>query len=111
VTATVQISADVRTITLINVFTVAPENQERLVELLARTTRQVMQRMPGFLSASIHRSVDGTRVTNYAQWQSQADFEAMLQHEEARAHMTEAAALAIQFEPVLYHVASVHTRG
>jgi heme-degrading monooxygenase HmoA len=109
--APIEISADARAITLINVFTVAPEKQESLVELLARATREVMQRMPGFLSASIHRSIDGTRVTNYAQWRSQADFEAMLQHEEARAHMTDAAALAIEFEPVLYHVASVHTPG
>jgi hypothetical protein len=27
--------------------------------------------MPEFVSANIHKSVDGTRVANYAQWRSQ----------------------------------------
>src|SRR5438046_8090919 len=100
--ATAEISAEAPVLTLINVFTVAPEKQAQLVELLERATRDVMQVRPGFISASIHRSIDGTRVTNYAQWRDRAAFDAMLQDEEARAHMTAAAALAMKFEPVLY---------
>jgi quinol monooxygenase YgiN len=106
--AAAEISVETPILTLINVFTVDPAKQDDLVALLDRATEQVMRRQPGFISASIHRSVDGTRVTNYAQWRSRADFEAMLSHQEARAHMTEAAALALRFDPVLYTVASVH---
>lgn len=64
-----------------------------------------MSAQPGYVSASIHKSLDGTRVTNYAQWRTREDFEAMLQRADARAHMTEAAGLASGFEPQLYEVA------
>jgi heme-degrading monooxygenase HmoA len=39
-----------------------------------------MKNMPGFISASIHKSFDGKKVVNYAQWKSRADFEAMTKH-------------------------------
>lgn len=53
-------------ITQVNVFTCKPENQQALIELLiesAHTAREV----PGWISANIHRSLDGMRVVNYAQ--------------------------------------------
>jgi quinol monooxygenase YgiN len=106
--STVEISNRADVVTLINSFTVAPEHQDELVALLVRATEEVMRQQPGFISASIHQSVDGTRVANYAQWASKAHFEAMLQNVQAKAHMTAAAKLAVSFEPVLYHVVSVH---
>ena len=65
-------------VTLINVFTVEPAQQQRLIDLLDEATEQVMRHLPGFVSANIHASLDGTRVTNYAQWRRKDDFEAML---------------------------------
>jgi antibiotic biosynthesis monooxygenase (ABM) superfamily enzyme len=56
--------------TLINVFTVEPANQRRLVELLTEATEVSVRRAPGFVSASLHRSTDGTKVTMYAQWRN-----------------------------------------
>lgn len=53
-------------VTQINVFTVAPENQQALIELLQEAARFSSQ-IPGWISANIHRSLDGTRVVNYAQ--------------------------------------------
>jgi len=61
------ISKDAKLITLINVFTVEPANQRQLVELLAQATETSVRHAPGFVSASLHRSLDGTRVTMYAQ--------------------------------------------
>lgn len=61
------ISKDNQVITLINVFTVEPENQQRLVEMLVEATEKTMKHLPGFVSANIHKSSDGVRVTNYAQ--------------------------------------------
>jgi len=90
-------------LTLINVFTVAPEKQDELVKLLVDATQQTMKHLPGFVSANIHRSLDGRRVVNYAQWKSLADFEAMRKNPEAAPHMKSAAALA-QFEPILCEV-------
>jgi heme-degrading monooxygenase HmoA len=91
-------------LTLINVFTVKREDQDKLVRLLVDATEQTMKRLPGFVSASIHKSLDGTRVVNYAQWRSKADFEAMQKHPEAGPHMKAAAAIAT-FEPILCEVA------
>jgi quinol monooxygenase YgiN len=65
--------------TLINVFTVEPANQRRLVELLIEATEVSVRRAPGFVSASLHRSTDGTKVTMYAQWRSLDDYQAMRQ--------------------------------
>lgn len=90
-------------LTLINVFTVAPEKQRELVALLVDATQKTMQHLPGFISANIHRSLDGTRVVNYAQWESMADFEAMRKNPEAMPHMQAAAALA-QFDPIVCEV-------
>jgi heme-degrading monooxygenase HmoA len=81
-------------VTLINVFTVAPEDQRRLLDLLVEATESVMRGLPGFVSANLHKSLDGTRVANYAQWRSREDFEAMLENPEAAVHMREAAKIA-----------------
>jgi quinol monooxygenase YgiN len=98
-------------LTLINTFTVAPDKQDELIALLDTATAQVMQNLPGFVSANIHRSLDGKRVVNYAQWRSKADFEAMQKNPEAGAHMQKAAALAEKIDPVLYEVESVFDRA
>lgn len=102
------ISAAQDVTTLINVFTVAPERQQDLVRLLDEATEEVMRHRPGFVSANIHASADGTRVVNYAQWASAEDFQAMLQDRLAREHMGAAGELAESFEPNLYRVTSVH---
>ena len=94
-------------VTLINVFTVEPGRQQELVDLLTRATDETIRHMPGFVSATIHRSLDGVRVTNYAQWRSREDFEAMLRNPVASPHLKEAAALATSFEPHLYQVSEV----
>lgn len=57
------------TVTHINVFTVDPHRQAELVESLAETVRAA-QGMEGWISASIHRSLDGRKVTNYVQFAS-----------------------------------------
>ena len=53
-------------VTQINVFTVEPDKQQPLLDYLAHAA-EVASEVPGWLSASLHRSVDGTRVVNYAQ--------------------------------------------
>ena len=103
----VTIAKDNDVVTLINVFIVRPECQQRLVDVLVDATETVMRKQQGFVSANIHRSLDGTRVTNYAQWRSREAFEAMLRNPEAAEHMGEAARIAERFEPHLYEVSFV----
>ncbi|MDT5012113.1 MAG: hypothetical protein QOH57_3730 [Mycobacterium sp.] len=97
--------------TLVNVFTVAPEKADALVELLVRATDEVMRYVPGFVSANIHVSTDGTRVVNYGQWADAEAFAAMTKNPQAREHMDRAADLAESFDPHLYTVVSVHQAG
>jgi quinol monooxygenase YgiN len=96
--------------TLINVFSVEPEHAAELVGLLHDATDEVMRHVPGFVSANIHLSTDGTRVVNYAQWESQEAYAAMFADPTAREHMSKVAALATEFDPHLYTVESVHGR-
>jgi len=86
------ISKDNEVVTLVNVFTVGAENQQRLVDVLIEATEKTMKRQPGFVSASIHRSFDGGKVVNYAQWRSREDFAAMMRNPAAHPHMAAAAA-------------------
>jgi quinol monooxygenase YgiN len=101
------IRADAPVVTLINVFTVDPVDQQRLVELWQRATDDVMRHLPGFVSANVHRSLDGTKVVNYAQWESQEAFTAMLQNPDARPYLTELSEIGTP-APVLCEVVSVH---
>ena len=75
--------------TLINIFTVEPHNQQRLVDMLIETTEQIMNNQEGFISANIHKSLDGTKVINYAQWKSKESFEKMLNNPQAQIHMND----------------------
>lgn len=97
------ISKNANVVTLINVFTVEPENQQRLVDLLVEATDDVMCKLPGFIAANIHKSLDGTKVTNYAQWRSIEDFRAIFKNPEALAHMPAMSQIA-KSDPTLYEV-------
>ncbi|WP_246767562.1 antibiotic biosynthesis monooxygenase [Bradyrhizobium sp. CCBAU 53340] len=90
-------------ISLINVFTVNPANQDRLLDLLARATDELVSRAPGFVSSTLHRSLDGTKVTMYAQWRSAEDYEAMRQDPGPLPFLEEALTIA-KFEPGMYEV-------
>lgn len=103
------ITAHAEYATLINVFTVQPEQARELADALIVATNEVMQHIDGFVSANIHLSSDGTRVVNYAQWGSAEAMQAMLQNPIARGHMAQCAELAISFDPHLYTVESVHS--
>lgn len=105
----VLISKDNQVVTLVNVFTLNnTADQNQLVRVLEEATEKVMRHLDGFVSASIHKSLDGSKVVNYAQWKSQEAFEAMLQNDKARSHMSKAYEIS-RPEPHLYKVASIHT--
>jgi quinol monooxygenase YgiN len=90
-------------IVLINVFTVDPANQGELVKLLAQATETAVRRAPGFISARLHRSVDGTKVTMYAEWQSAEAYQAMREDPAPRPYLERALAIA-KFEPGMYEI-------
>jgi quinol monooxygenase YgiN len=93
--------------TLINVFAVDPENQQKLVAVLKEGTEALMSKRAGYISASIHVSKDGRRVINYSQWRSGKDIEAMRQHPDVGPYMKRVASLGT-FEAIACEVSYVH---
>ncbi|MGB3404241.1 MAG: antibiotic biosynthesis monooxygenase [Microcoleaceae cyanobacterium] len=55
-------------------FCMEPENQPRMVELAKEHITPAME-LEGLISATFHRSLDGTRVINYGQWQNKEAIE------------------------------------
>jgi quinol monooxygenase YgiN len=96
-------------VTAINVFTVDPSNQQRLVDLLAGATDTSVRDAPGFVGAALHRSVDGRKVTMYAQWRSAEHYQryqATRSSSGASTYVAEILAIA-KFDPGTYEVVKV----
>jgi quinol monooxygenase YgiN len=101
------IRADRDTTTLLNIFTVEPENRQELVELLKGGTETLISKMAGWISTNFLNSKDGRRVIIYSQWRSVKDIEAMRQTPQMKPYFQRLAALA-KFEAIECEVAYVH---
>lgn len=93
-------------VVFINVFTVEPDKQSELVELLAMATQDSVRHAHGFISATLHRSLDGTKVTMYALWRSQEDYQAMREDPAPLPYLQRALAIAT-FDPGMYEIVQV----
>jgi heme-degrading monooxygenase HmoA len=80
--------------TLLDVFTVQPKDQQRLVNLLIEATEKVTSQQEGFISINIHKSLDGSRVVNYARWKSKEAFEKMLKNSRAITYINDVLSIA-----------------
>ena len=69
--------------TVIVIFNVEPEKQQELLDTVAEFVKTVKQQ-PGFVSANLHKSLDGLKVANYAQWKTKEDFENFIQNPEIK---------------------------
>jgi quinol monooxygenase YgiN len=94
-------------LTLINVFQVDPAHQEQLVDLLKRATDGIVNAAPGFITSTLHRSLDGTKVAMYSRWRSNDDYQAMRGDPRPRALLEEALSIA-KFEPGIYEVVQTY---
>ena len=96
-------------VTVINVFAVEASNQQKLLDILARATEMSVRDMPGFVSAALHRSLDGTRVTMYGQWESEDHYRHYMATRStpgASPYVEQALAIA-KFDPGTYEVTKV----
>ncbi|MEM6425673.1 MAG: antibiotic biosynthesis monooxygenase [Cyanobacteria bacterium P01_D01_bin.128] len=59
---------DRQLVTVIVLFRVKPNQQSAVMEQVKRLFA-IAKAQPGFVSANLHRSLDGEKVANYAQWQ------------------------------------------
>jgi len=72
-------------ITVIIIFAVEPERQQELVETIAEFAETAVKYQPGFVSSSVHKSLDGVRVMNYAQWKSLEDYHTFIHNPQVQA--------------------------
>lgn len=105
------IEAGTEGVTLVNVYEVEETRQAELAQLLSEVTERVIRAQPGFVSVSIHLSLDGARVVNYAQWATKAHFDAFVQNPAMQAELKRFAAVAKSIAPGLYKVDTVHAAG
>lgn len=62
------ITADPDVLTMVNVVTPTDTTQDELAQLLTHGMEETMSRLPGFISATVHKSQDNDYVVVYAQW-------------------------------------------
>jgi quinol monooxygenase YgiN len=93
------ISKDQDVITVMAVYATQPEEQQRLIDTVRDFTLAAMRLQPGFISSTIHRSLDGVRVINYAQWRSQEEYFAFIKNADVK---VKAAKLAEFSKPDLH---------
>lgn len=71
--------SNAKQITHLAEFRMIPTNQPEMIRRASAEIDRAMKHSPGLVSATFHRSLDGTRMFNYGQWQSQEAFESILQ--------------------------------
>lgn len=101
------VSREGNLVTLINVFDTTPEQQQALIDEWTRFTEELKE-LPGLIGTALHRSKDGTRVVNYAQWRSEADFDSFLKNYGPR--FATFGQLASRIDPHLYDVVYLYER-
>jgi heme-degrading monooxygenase HmoA len=99
----IRIEADNQMVTQITVIEAEPEKQDEALSLMTERAR-FMARQTGFVSISLHRSLDGRRVINYIQWQSRELLQAAHRSPDFRKSWGKFDDLTDQNDPHLYEV-------
>jgi quinol monooxygenase YgiN len=92
-------------VVLINVYRCEPERMDTLMELIAVMVR-AQREAEGFISATLHRGLNGKVAAVHAVWQSREDWKAMARSAAVNAAMEPIMAIAT-FEPNLYEAGEV----
>jgi heme-degrading monooxygenase HmoA len=97
-------------VTQITIIEAEPDKQDEALSLMAERAR-FMARQPGFVSISLHRSLDGKRIVNYVQWQDSELLRSAHQSPEFRKEWRHLDQLTEDIDPHLYEVAQVLDQG
>lgn len=86
----------------VNVFTIRPENQSLLIECLQSlgSTADV----PGLIALRLFRSIDGSKMINYLEWETPEAFERASTNPTVAAVVERAAELIEDGDPALYEL-------
>src|SRR5258708_38809043 len=90
--ATIAVTKEITT--LINILTVEPENEPKLIELLRENTENIVSGLDGWVSTSFIVAKDKRRGAIYSQWRDLASGEAMQANPKMRAYFPRGAGRA-----------------
>jgi heme-degrading monooxygenase HmoA len=93
-------------VTQITVLETEPGKQDELLNVLKERAR-FMATQPGFVSISLHESLDGAKIINYVQWTSRELLEKAHHSPEFRGKWPQVSKLADTAQPNLYKVVHV----
>ena len=105
-----QIRIDDQPVTHITVIEPEPGKLDDALSLIQQRAR-FMAGQPGFISISLHRSLDGRRIVNYVQWKSRESLRAAHQAPEFRKEWGALDRLSDDIDPHLYEVAEILEGG
>lgn len=97
-------------VTQITVIEAEPGSQQEALSLMTERAR-FMARQPGFVSISLHRSLDGRRIVNYVQWQNRELLQSAHHSPDFRKAWRRFDEMTDQIDPHLYEVAEVLEDG
>jgi heme-degrading monooxygenase HmoA len=103
------IRTDKQPVTQITIVESEPDKQAEALAVMTERAR-FMARQPGFVSISVHRSLDRRRLVNYIQWQNRDLLQAAHKSPEFRKEWTRFDELTDDIDPHLYEVAHVVER-
>jgi heme-degrading monooxygenase HmoA len=101
-----QIQTEHQPVTQITVVDAEPGKQAEALSLMAERAR-FMARQPGFISISLHRSLDGRRIVNYIQWENRDQLRAAHHSPGFRKEWDRFDGLTDDIDPHLFEVAEV----
>jgi len=104
-----QIQMDKQPTTQITIIEAEPGKQDEALSIMTERAR-FMSRQPGFISFSLHRSLDGRRIVNYIQWETAELLQAAHQSDEFRKRWNQFEAATDEIDPNLYEVAEIVDR-
>jgi heme-degrading monooxygenase HmoA len=100
------IQTDNQPVTQITIIEPEPGKQAEALALMTERAN-FMARQPGFISISLHRSLDGRRIVNYVQWKKRDLLQSAHKSPEFRKEWSHFGEVADDIEPHLYEVAHV----
>ncbi len=106
-----RIDRDLDVVTIINTFTVKPENQQAFLDAQHGEYRRMSGQIPGALVANLHRGRSGERAINYAQFRSLEDVAAWHTSDQMKQHRPVIAPYIERVSPGLFRVVHVAERG
>lgn len=105
-----EIRSNNQPVTQITIVEAEPDKQAEALAVMTDRAR-FMAEQPGFVSISLHRSLDGRRIVNYVQWSSREQLQAAHKSAQFRKEWERFDRLTDGIDPHLYEVCQIMDRS